>query len=50
MRVHELLYPAITRYQQLLTEIENPDITVLEEQIFQVLLAKENTRLRHPER
>ncbi len=41
MRVHELLYPAITRYQQLLTEIENPDISVSEEPIFQVLLARD---------
>ena len=41
MRVHELLYPAITRYQQLLTEIENADISVSEGQIFQVLLARD---------
>ena len=41
MRVHELLYPAISQYQQLLTEIENTDISVSEERIFQVLLARD---------
>lgn len=41
MRVNELLYQAITRYQQILTQIEKANSTPQAEQIFQVLLARD---------
>ena len=41
MRVNQLLYQAITRYQQILTQIEKADTTPQGEQIFQVLLARD---------
>ena len=41
MRVHELLYPAINRYQQILTQIEQAAPTPQAEQIFKVLLARD---------
>ncbi len=41
VRVYQLLYPAITRYQQILTQIEKADTTPQGEQIFQVLLARD---------
>ena len=41
MRVHEYLYPAISRYQQLLTQIEQSSPTPQTNQIFQVLRARD---------
>ena len=41
VRVHELLYQAISRYQRILTQIEKAAPTPQAEQIFQVLLARD---------
>ncbi len=41
MRVNQLLYQAITRYQQILTQIEKANTTPQAEQFFQVLLARD---------
>ena len=41
MKVYQLLYPAIIRYQHILTQIEQTDPTPQAEQILQVLLARD---------